>query len=62
MSLIVSLYGMQETDSYEQVLGLAEPWIVADVQLDMNAQQVDVFVEHREGETFCCPGCDRKLP
>ena len=53
---------MQETDFYEQILGLAEPWFVADVQLDMEAQQVDVFVEHRDGETFCCPECDRELP
>ncbi|WP_257787794.1 hypothetical protein [Fuerstiella marisgermanici] len=43
---------MQGTDFYEQILGLTGPWFVADVQLDMEAQQVDVFVEHGEGETF----------
>lgn len=52
---------MQETDFYAQILGLGEPWFVADVLLDMEAQQVDVFVEHREGETFCCPECDKQL-
>lgn len=52
---------MQGTDFYERILGLAAPWFVADVQLDMEAQQVDVFVEHGEGETFCCPDCGKEL-
>ena len=52
---------MHETDFYEQILGLAAPWRVSDVQLDMAAERVDVFVEHDEGETFCCPECGQKL-
>jgi len=52
---------MKDTDFYEQILGLTAPWLVADVQLDMEAQQVDILVKHREGETFCCSDCDRQL-
>jgi len=52
---------MQETDFYEQILGLGEPWFVADVQLDVEANKVDVFVDHGEGKTFCCPECGKQL-
>jgi len=52
---------MRDTDFYDQILGLGEPWFVSDVQLDMEANRVDLFVEHGEGETFCCPKCDREL-
>lgn len=52
---------MSETDFYEQILGLSDPWFVADVRLDMESQQVDVFVEHSGGETFCCPECGTEL-
>lgn len=52
---------MHETDFYEQILGLAAPWGVADVELDMAAQRVDAYVDHGEGETFRCPECGQKL-
>ena len=53
---------MHETDFYQQILGLASPWFVADVKLDSEAQQVDVFVEHIEGTSFCCPECGQACP
>ena len=53
---------MHETDFYQQILGLASPWFVADVKLDSEAQQVDVFVEHIEGTSFCCPECGQPCP
>ena len=52
---------MRDTDFYDQILGLGEPWFVADVQLDMEGNKVDIFVEHGEGEAFCCPECGRQL-
>ncbi|QDV61088.1 ISL3 family transposase [Crateriforma conspicua] len=50
---------MQETEFYQQILGLKQPWFVADVKLDPEAQQVDVYVEHPEGTSFCCPECGK---
>jgi transposase len=37
---------MHERELYERLLGLSASWFVADVKLDTEAQQVDVFVEH----------------
>lgn len=50
---------MQETEFYQQILGLEQPWFVADVKLDTEAQQVDVTVEHPEGTSFSCPECGK---
>ena len=46
---------MQEREFYQQVLGLESPWYVSDVKLDMESQQVDVYVEHPEVTKLCCP-------
>ena len=53
---------MHERELYEQLLGLSAPWFVADVKLDTEAQQVDVFVEHAGGTSFCCPECGKSCP
>jgi transposase len=50
---------MQETEFYQQILGLKQPWFVAEVKLDTESQQVDVFVEHPEGTLFGCPECGK---
>ena len=52
---------MHETEFYQKILGLESPWVVADVKLDTEAGQVDIFVEHREGTKFCCPECGSEL-
>lgn len=52
---------MHETEFYQQILGLMSPWIVANVNLDLEAGQVDVHVEHADGAKFRCPECDRQL-
>lgn len=52
---------MHETEFYQQILGLRSPWVVADVKLDTEAGQVDIYVEHADGEKFCCPECEQKL-
>jgi transposase len=53
---------MHERELYERLLGLSAPWFVADVKLDTEAQQVDVFVEHAGGTSFCCPECGKSCP
>jgi hypothetical protein len=46
---------MQGKEFYQQILGLESPWYVSDVKLDMEALQVNVYVEHPEATEFCCP-------
>lgn len=50
---------MQDTDFYRQVLGLESPWTVAQVDLNLAQQRVDVFTVHEEGVSWCCPECGR---
>lgn len=52
---------MQDTELYQHILGLSSPWSVSSVQLDVEAQQIDVQVSHPEGTRFCCPECEREL-
>lgn len=49
---------MQDKELYQQILGLSSPWTVADVQLDHEAEEIRVRVEHPRGATFRCPECD----
>ena len=37
---------MHDTELYQHLLGLAEPWSVNHVELDVASQRVDVWVEH----------------
>ena len=53
---------MHERELYERLLGLPAPRFVADVKLDTEAQQVDVFVEHAGGTSFCCLECGKSCP
>ena len=53
---------MQDRELYDQILGMKSPWSVSTVQLSMELQQVDVFVEHPSGTSFCCPDCSESLP
>jgi len=53
---------MQDTDLYQQILGLSSPWTVVDVHLDHEVQEIRVRVEHARGVKFYCPECDTKCP
>jgi transposase len=48
---------MQDTQLYQQILGLVEPWFVNRVELNMADQRVDIFVEHRADAPWSCPVC-----
>ncbi len=52
---------MQDTELYRQLLGLAPPWSVSRVELSVESQRVDVWVEHEEGYAWHCPSCEREL-
>lgn len=53
---------MRDRELYDQILGMKSPWAVSSVELSVEAQQVDVVVEHPSGTRFCCPECDESLP
>jgi len=50
---------MRDTQLYQQILGLAEPWFVDRVDLKMDEQRVDIFVDHRSDAKWKCPVCDK---
>lgn len=53
---------MKDTELYRHLLGLESPWTVANVNLDITAQRVDVHVEHPKGQKWPCPVCGDHLP
>ena len=48
---------MKDIELYHHLLGLQDPWFVSDVQINVNGQQVDVWVEHPKGLQWACPEC-----
>jgi transposase len=53
---------MKDTQLYQQILGLSEPWFVERVELNMAEQKVDIHVEHRPDAVFVCPVCNQERP
>lgn len=53
---------MRDKDLYQQILGIASPWRVVDVDLAMKQETVTVFVEHEPGTELQCPECGCACP
>jgi len=53
---------MRDTDLYRHLLGLSAPWVVSDVNLDIQGQRVDVFVNHPSDLYWPCPECGAEGP
>jgi len=53
---------MRDTELYHHLLGLEDPWFVREVNLDTEAQRVDVWVEHPKGLHWPCPECGIEGP
>lgn len=53
---------MQDRDLYARILGLADPWQVTDVKLDMKGNEVRVTVGAKLGASFACPECGKTCP
>jgi transposase len=51
---------MHDKELYSQVLGLASPWKVKEVQLSLDEQRVDIWIEWPEGRKVMCPDCERE--
>ena len=53
---------MDDTELYTKLLGIAPPWRVTRVSVDMAAERVNVWVEEAAGTKFPCPGCAVPAP
>jgi transposase len=47
---------------YALLLGLSEDWQVADVDLDLEDQRVEIQLEHAAGKPVCCAECGQTRP
>lgn len=52
---------MRDTELYQRVLGLTEPWSVERVDLKVADRRVNVWVEHAAGVSWPCPQCRAAL-
>lgn len=52
---------MRDTQLYARILGIASPWKVTNVELDLPDDEVRVHVEHA-GEALACPACGQACP
>ena len=50
---------MRDRDLYSKILGLPEPWLVVDVELDLSGKSVMVRLGRQEGAPLACPECGR---
>jgi transposase len=48
---------MRDTDLYARILGVDRPWQVTDVELRLEAGEVEVKVAYAASETVSCPQC-----
>ena len=53
---------MRDTELYQRVLGLSEPWFVERVDLKVADKRVEVWVDHPASHTWPCPQCQKLLP
>ena len=53
---------MQDTELYHYLLGIAPPWTVERVKLDLVNQWVDVWASHEEDLQWSCPECGALVP
>lgn len=47
---------------YALLLGLKSDWLVQSVDLDLEAQRVEIRLQHNPDEPCCCPDCGQACP
>ena len=52
---------MLDTELYCKILGISDPWFVADVDLKVENNTVDIFLDHKRKVKWACPECGREL-
>jgi transposase len=50
---------MRDSQLYQQILGLSDPWFVERVELKMDEGRVDIFVDHRSDAKWVCAQCQK---
>src|SRR5688572_9359458 len=53
---------MRDRDLYAKILGLPEPWVVGEIELDLPGKSVTVHIGRSEGATLSCPDCGQVCP
>jgi transposase len=53
---------MRDKQLYAQILGIASPWTVTDVELDLPGGEVRVRIEHDRSSALECPVCGAACP
>jgi hypothetical protein len=47
---------------YTTILGLTEPWVVVEVKVAADAEEVRVQLALRSGTELRCPDCEKPAP
>lgn len=53
---------MIDKDLYSKILGVKEPWFVNDVNLDIAANRVEIFIALQTDTVLYCPHCEQPSP
>jgi len=53
---------MQNTELYQHLLGLSEPWAVDRVEFNLEDRRVDIWAGHAGGVVWACPECSLTSP
>ena len=53
---------MIDKDLYSQILGIEIPWLVDDVNLDIEANKVEIFITLQTDTVLTCPHCEQASP
>ena len=53
---------MRNKELYRRILGIRTPWEVSEIELDLKAGEVKVYVEPRPGVKQRCPQCGLSCP
>lgn len=53
---------MRDIELYRHLLGIASPWTVTQVDLNVPEQRVDVWAGHQDGAPWTCPECETNSP
>lgn len=53
---------MRDKELYSKILGIQAPWTVTDIELNLKAGEVKVYVGQEEGAKQTCPKCGASCP
>jgi transposase len=57
-----SVLGMQDRELYRRILGIEAPWQVERVELQLQAGEIHVYLEHAADVSWPCPECSARSP